>query len=125
MSPSLVRGALPPAELPPDRSDGTYKFICIRHTAYPDTVPDLLQFSAVDGDDFDGFDFDVARASCSTATTVGWDEGALAVQTGASTPPRLSAALPLSLAENFEPNVRLNFTNDITLTVFPRGGREV
>lgn len=102
MSPPFAREALPSPELPVNHNGGTYRIIRIRHPAYPNSAPDLLQLSATDGDDWDGLDFDIARAACSIVTTVGWDDGVFAVQTeassgaaqaAASTPtcPRLSA----------------------------------
>ncbi|KLU91970.1 hypothetical protein MAPG_10918 [Magnaporthiopsis poae ATCC 64411] len=86
----FAREALPPPALPIDHH-GTYRTVSIRHPAYPDSAPDLLQLSATDGDDWNGLDFDIARAACSVVTTVPWDEGILAVRAGAGAAPPLSA----------------------------------
>ncbi|KAK4044729.1 hypothetical protein C8A01DRAFT_31227 [Parachaetomium inaequale] len=49
---------------PPQRPiDGNSKLIHFRHPAYPDTEPDLLCLSALDGGG-DGIDYDLALTSC-------------------------------------------------------------
>ncbi|KAL8383535.1 hypothetical protein RB595_010643, partial [Gaeumannomyces hyphopodioides] len=84
MSAPSTREPLPPPALPESHSSGRYKSIRIRHPAYPNATPDLFEFRAIDGDDRNGLDFDVARAACSIITTVGWDRGVFAVQSEAS-----------------------------------------
>ncbi|KAL8282767.1 hypothetical protein RB597_010149 [Gaeumannomyces tritici] len=84
MSGPFARKALSPPALPANHNNGIYRCIRIRHPAYPTSAPDLLRLSATDGDDWNGLDFDVARAACSIVTTVGWDKGVFAVQSDAS-----------------------------------------
>ncbi|KAL8364907.1 hypothetical protein RB595_003947 [Gaeumannomyces hyphopodioides] len=84
MSGPFARKALSPPALPANHNNGIYRSIRIRHPAYPNSASDLLLLSATDGDDWNGLDFDVARAACSIVTTVGWDKGVFAVQSEAS-----------------------------------------
>ncbi|KAL5875371.1 hypothetical protein ACKVWM_009262 [Pyricularia oryzae] len=84
MSTPFLRQPLSAPESLANQNGGRYNVIRIRHPAYPASAPDLLQLSATDGDNWNGLDFDVARAACSVVTTVSWDEGIFAVQSDAS-----------------------------------------
>ncbi|KAI6318905.1 hypothetical protein MCOR30_008804 [Pyricularia oryzae] len=84
MSTPFLRQPLSAPESLANQNGGRYNVIRIRHPAYPASAPDLLQLSATDGDNWNGLDFDVARAACSVVTTVSWDEGIFAVQSEAN-----------------------------------------
>ncbi|KAL6354002.1 hypothetical protein LRP88_12633 [Fusarium phalaenopsidis] len=68
----------PPLEPPPDTDTGEPNYVDIRHPAYPDSEPALLRFAAIDGDDGDGVDFEVALVACGIITGNTWHSGYIA-----------------------------------------------
>jgi hypothetical protein len=70
-----------PPLLPPVSSTATatdFRRIRFRHPAYPESAPELLCLSVVDGDDGDGVDYDTAFLACCIVTGNKWRDGWLA-----------------------------------------------
>ncbi|KAH8672172.1 hypothetical protein BGZ61DRAFT_536831 [Ilyonectria robusta] len=66
----------PPLDPPPNTTDaGEPSYVDIRHPKYPDSEPALLRFAAIDGDDGDGVDFEVALVACGIITGNTWHSG--------------------------------------------------
>lgn len=68
----------PPLDPPPNTDAGEPGYVDIRHPAYPDSKPALLHFAAIDGDDGDGVDFEVALVACRIITGNTWHSGYIA-----------------------------------------------
>ncbi|KAH7132824.1 hypothetical protein EDB81DRAFT_659702 [Dactylonectria macrodidyma] len=70
----------PPLEPPPTNTDaaGEPGYVDIRHPEYPDGEPPLLRFAAIDGDDGDGVDLEVALVACGIITGNTWHTGYIA-----------------------------------------------
>ena len=68
----------PPVEPPPNTDNGEPGYIDFRHPAYPDSEAALLRFAAIDGDDGDGVDFEVALVACGIITGNTWYSGYIA-----------------------------------------------
>lgn len=69
-----LKQAFTPLQRSDDDIDNNSRLIHFRHPAYPDTEPDLLCLSALDGGD--GIDYDLALTSCCIITgntfATGW-----------------------------------------------------